>query len=556
MQELKKYMAEYTDKVGNRYKWGVKVMEKEFNVTGTCIPEMHYMVDISNKLDKVFRLIEKGKYFVINRPRQYGKTTTLFLLNRELKKDNNYLPIKISFEAIDSETYNEMKSFLKSVMTQIINYFKFSKEKNMVEFIRKYNNKVNKMDEFSEFITDLVEYAEKKVVFIIDEVDKSSNNQLFLDFLGMLRNKYLLRNEGMDITFHSVILAGVHDVKSLKIKIRPDEEHKYNSPWNIASDFDVDMSFSKEEIGTMLDDYVKNKGVVLDKEYFSERLHFYTSGYPFLVSKLCKIMDEKIMSEGDLKWKKEYMDMAVKKLLNDDNTNFQSLIKNIENNRELYDFVRNIVLDGEDITYVKSDEIVNLGTLYGILKEENGNCKINNKIYEQLIYNHMMMKVIRNNEYAEISKYNYKSKFIKEDGSLDVKKVLIKFQEFMKHEYSRKRESFLEADGRLLFLAFISPIVNGTGFAFKEVQGGEEKRFDIVITYNKKMYILELKRWQGEEYHKKGLVQLGEYLDQYSLHRGYLLIFDLRKLKGEAGKVDEVRVKIGDREKNIVEVYC
>lgn len=436
MQELKKYMAEYTDKVGNRYKWGVKVMEKEFNVTGTCVPEMHYMVDISNKLDKVFKLIEKGKYFVINRPRQYGKTTTLFLLNRELKKDNNYLPIKISFEAIDSETYNEMKSFLKSVMTQIINYFKFSKEKNIVEFIRKYNNKVNKMDEFSEFITDLVEYAEKKVVFIIDEVDKSSNNQLFLDFLGMLRNKYLLRNEGMDIT------------------------------------------------------------------------------------------------------------------------NFQSLIKNIENNRELYDFVRNIVLDGEGITYVKSDEIVNLGTLYGILKEENGNCKINNKIYEQLIYNHMMMKVIRNNEYAEISKYNYKSKFIKEDGSLDVKKVLIKFQEFMKHEYSRKRESFLEADGRLLFLAFISPIVNGTGFAFKEVQGGEEKRFDIVITYNKKMYILELKRWQGEEYHKKGLVQLGEYLDQYSLHRGYLLIFDLRKLKGEAGKVDEVRVKIGDREKNIVEVYC
>lgn len=68
------------------------------------------------------------------------------------------------------------------------------------------------------------------------------------------------------------------------------------------------------------------------------------------------------------------------------------------------------------------------------------------------------------------------------------------------------------------------------------------------------MYILELKRWQGEEYHKKGLVQLGEYLDQYSLHRGYLLIFDFRKLKGEAGKVDEVKVKICYREKNYVKI--
>jgi hypothetical protein len=50
---------------------------------------------------------------------------------------------------------------------------------------------------------------------------------------------------------------------------------------NIAADFDVDMSFSVEEIGTMLEDYVENKAVKLDKEYFSERLYYYTSGYPF-----------------------------------------------------------------------------------------------------------------------------------------------------------------------------------------------------------------------------------------------------------------------------------
>lgn len=31
----------------------------------------------------------------------------------------------------------------------------------------------------------------------------------------------------------------------------------------------------------------------------------------------------------------------------------------------------------------------------------------------------------------------------------------------------------------LLFLAFIKPIINGTGFDFKEVQISEEKRLDI-----------------------------------------------------------------------------
>ncbi|WP_367277916.1 AAA family ATPase, partial [Clostridium sp.] len=191
---------------------------------------------------------------------------------------------------------------------------------------------VESFKDLSKALTKFILKSEKKVVLMIDEVDKSSNNQMFLSFLGMLRNKYLLRNEGLDYTFHSVILAGVHDVKTLKIKIRPEEEQKYNSPWNIAADFDVDMSFSAEEIGTMLDDYVENKAVKLDKEYFSEKLYYYTSGYPFLVSKLCKIVDEKIMQEDRLVWDKEYIDLAVKEILRDSNTNFDSLIKNIENN--------------------------------------------------------------------------------------------------------------------------------------------------------------------------------------------------------------------------------
>ncbi|WP_423738804.1 hypothetical protein [Clostridium chromiireducens] len=50
-----------------------------------------------------------------------------------------------------------------------------------------------------------------------------------------------------------------------------------------------------EEMRIMLDDYNENKEVVVDKTYFSERLYFYTSGYSFLVIKLCKIIDENIM---------------------------------------------------------------------------------------------------------------------------------------------------------------------------------------------------------------------------------------------------------------------
>ena len=70
------------------------------------------------------------------------------------------------------------------------------------------------------------------------------------------------------------------------------------------------------------------------------------------------------------------------------------------------------------------------------------------------------------------------------------------------------------------------------------------------------MYILELKRWNGEEHHQKGLIQLGEYLEQYWLDEGYLLIFDFRKTKHLSGKVGMSEIKINDNKKKIVEVYC
>ena len=69
------------------------------------------------------------------------------------------------------------------------------------------------------------------IALVIDEEDSASNNQVFLDFLSQLRGYYIDR----DVTpaFQSVILAGVYDIKNIKRKIRSDEDHKNNSPWNI-----------------------------------------------------------------------------------------------------------------------------------------------------------------------------------------------------------------------------------------------------------------------------------------------------------------------------------
>lgn len=204
------------------------------------------MVDISNKLSEIENLIESDFYFVINRPRQYGKTTTLNELYNKLK--NKYTVIDISFEGIDEKLFEDSKLFCNE-------FIDLMKESIDDQILLNEFREVDNISELSELISDIT--SDREIILLIDEVDKSANNKLFLNFLGMLRAKYMRREKGRDTSFKSVILAGVYDIKNLKLKLRDDEERMYNLPWNIAVNFDIDMSFNENEIGSMLLEYSK-----------------------------------------------------------------------------------------------------------------------------------------------------------------------------------------------------------------------------------------------------------------------------------------------------------
>jgi hypothetical protein len=511
--------------------------EKIFNTTGTCIPARHFMADVSGKVNRVMEMIANGYYFTINKPRQYGKTTMMHLLFQEMKKTKDYLPMDISFEGIGASSYASASRFIPAVLDLLSIRLEFMEEKEAAALVEK-NSDIHDFGKLSRFFTQFVRDSGRKVVLMIDEVDKSSNNQLFLDFLGMLRTKYLGRNEGKDYSFHSVILAGVHDVKTLKTKIRQDVEQKYNSPWNIAVDFEVDLALFPNEIASMLAEYSAERKVKIDIPVFTQYLFYFTSGYPFLVSLLCKIIDEKILpAKKSKEWKPEDLVKAVQIALKNDNTNFDSLVKNLENNPELYEFVFKIIMNEKEFSYNRRNAIINQGTIYGILKDEKGKVRIHNRLYEQLIYDYMSsdLEVSGGIKYPAVS-----ASYIREDGTLNIEKIIQKFQEFIKEQYSTNDTPFIERNGRLLFLAFIKPIINGKGFDFKEVEVSEEKRLDIVITFGSQKNIIELKIWRGEGYHREGVKQMCDYLDRQNQKKGYLLIYDLRKETGKQGEWEKI----------------
>lgn len=78
-------------------------MEKMFNVNGVCIPGLHYMVDLKDRLDAIKAMVDAGQYFAINKARQYGKTTTLRALAGYLKDD--YIVISLDFQRMSSARF-------------------------------------------------------------------------------------------------------------------------------------------------------------------------------------------------------------------------------------------------------------------------------------------------------------------------------------------------------------------------------------------------------------------------------------------------------------------
>lgn len=269
-------------------------MQRFFNTEGPCEPEFHYMVRLYDRLDQIKRLyIDMGKYFVINRGRQYGKTTTLCALEGYLQED--YYVVSMDFQGISTAEFSDEYTFVRAFLRMFAEAFEDSgagmEEVGRVYEFMKQSEK-STLGEMFYLISGLCKTAGKPVVLLIDEVDSAGNNQVFIDFLALLRQYYIKRRKKP--TFHSVVLAGVYDIKNLKLKIRPEQEHQYNSPWNIAAAFDVDMSFSQKQIAVMLGEYEADRQTGMDVPAVAEEIYQYTSGYPYLVSTICKILDEKL----------------------------------------------------------------------------------------------------------------------------------------------------------------------------------------------------------------------------------------------------------------------
>ena len=280
------------------------------------------------------------------------------------------------------------------------------------------------------------------------------------------------------------------------------------------------MSFSQKDIVGMLEEYEKDYHTGMDIDTMAGMIYDYTSGYPYLVSWLCKCIDEDISGstgfpDRRMAWTKSGFLEAEKLLLNDKNTLFESLVNKLTDYPELKNVLYELLFTGKAIPYNPLNKYIETAEMFGFIKNENGSAVISNRIFEAVLYNLFISE-----EYMDSKIYDAglreKNQFVS-GGHLNMRKVL---------------------------MLFLKPIINGTGNCYVESETRNRERMDLVVDYRGEQFVVELKIWHGDAYNKRGEKQISEYLEYYGLKKGYMISFSFNKKKKESG-VKEIIV--GDK---------
>lgn len=509
---------------------------RTFNTTGVCDPEKHYMVPLDQRLAEAKILVDEGKYFTINRARQFGKTTLLHALTNYLNSD--YFVVSMDFQMqMSNAKFKSENSFSLAFARAFESSFRLNPKSRQPEnaaaiksFTENYRTDTDcfELVELFQALSILCSEMSENLVLLIDEIDSATNNQVFLDFLAQLRGYYMNRNRFA--AFQSVVLAGVYDIKNLKRKLRPEDEHKDNSPWNIAAEFNIDMSFSPDQIEIMLENYESDFKTGMNITAVAQEIYEYTNGYPYLVSRICQILDHLYQKNNDKNaWTHAGLLNSVRALISETNSLFDDMAKKVKDYPDLHNMLYDILFCGRSIPYNPGTELISIGTMFGFLKDDAGQVAVSNRIFEIWFYNLFIAEEAISSKTYDAGQQG-KNQFIKADG-LDIELILKKFVQHFTEVYGNSPESFIEENGRKLFLLYIRPLINGTGNYYIESRTRNMGRTDLIIDYLGKQYIIEMKIWHGEEYNTRGEKQLLGYLDDYQLKKGYMLSFNFNKKK-------------------------
>jgi hypothetical protein len=372
---------------------------------------------------------------------------------------------------------------------------------------------------------------------MLDEIDSLIGDTL-ISVLRQLRAGYTSRPEGFP---QSIILCGVRDVRDYRIHSSKEKAIiTGGSAFNIKAESLNLGDFNKREIEILYNQHTEETGQKFEKDVI-EYVWLLTEGQPWLVNALGYVACFKIKQGRDRSKKitKKLIEEAKDKIILERYTHIDQLLDKLKEER-VRGVIEPIMLNKELEQNFREDDVSYVEDLGIIKRSRSGEIRISNRIYQEIIPRELSYEM----QLGIIQKTAW---YVREDGRLDMDKLLRAFQEFFR-EHSEawlERFQYKEAGPQLLMQAFLQRIVNSGGRVEREYGLGR-KRTDLLVIWPVGGAIHELPLLYAEEVQKvvielkilyksldktieEGLRQTYGYMDKCGTEEGHLVIFNRNK---------------------------
>ncbi|HLP46798.1 MAG TPA: AAA-like domain-containing protein [Candidatus Kapabacteria bacterium] len=503
-------------------------IERFFNTAGPVIKGDHYCIDPLQriKLDEILTLIGQKKHFILHAPRQTGKTSYLLALMEYLNRQGEYNVLYTNIESAQAAREN-VKEGIKAIMSSIAkDAFNRLNDPFLKESWREVLEKNGEFTALENLLSLWCRQSEKPVVLFIDEVDALVGDTL-ISLLRQLRSGYTDRPA---LFPQSIILCGVRDVKDYRMHLDKDKSViTGGSAFNIKSESMQLGNFTPREIEELYRQHTAETGQPFNDDIFPLVWEL-TEGQPWLVNALAYEVCFKMEAGRDRgkEITQVMIEQAKENIILRRETHLDQLMDKLKEDR-VKRVLTPILTGSEKIEKIPDDDIDYVSDL-GLIKKKP-NMAIANGVYREVIPRQLTYSY-------QLSIVQEASWYMKEDGRLDMDKLLTAFQEFFRKHFESWVDGFdyAEAGAQLLLQAFLQRIVNGGGRVEREYGLGR-MRTDLLLIWPYRdsqamqKVVLELKlRYESlAKTIEKGLEQTWQYMDKCGTKEGYLLVFDTSK---------------------------
>ncbi len=502
---------------------------KQFNTTGPCRSEIHYMLPAAERLPETRRLIDGQNYFVLHAARQTGKTTSMLALARELTAAGRYAAIVLSVQAaaVFSHDVDVAERMLLS------RWRKVAEDELPPELRPPEWPAAETGERINAALRAWARAIPRPLIVFLDEID-SLKDDLLLSVLHQLRDGFTYRPKSFP---WSLALIGMRDVRDYKIKSGGSERLNTASPFNIKAESLTLGNFTAAEVAALYGQHTRETGQVFAPEAL-QRAFALTQGQPWLVNALARQAVEVFAPDPQTPITLEIIERAKERLIERRDTHLDSLGERLREER-----VRRVlqpILAGDELIEAPDDDR-RFALDLGLVRKVNGNLEIANPIYQEII-----PRVLTGS--AQDTMVQETKWYVLPDGRLDTDKLLMEFQQFFR-EHSEswiERFDYKEAGPQLLLQAFLHRVVNGGGRIEREYGLGRG-RTDLLVIWpypnssegGVQRIVLELKilRKALDKTIAEGLAQTLDYGERCNADEMHFVVFDRTKRKAWSKKI-------------------